>query len=198
MLDKFKIAHPLLRTACIRNYLCGLFKQVFKNIKRHIFTVEYLSCVLQLATCFKMFINFVVILPIRNTLVIRCEQSAFHCTSLVILLLMFSCCYSIIFCCKALACSYMYMIYWSLFNEKHTHIRLTALCLRIPRWSGTRKVKPIWIYWVKRERVAVASAGPYVSLQLAQTDNHTSIPPLFLLPSQHRQSTEGKLMRNWC
>ena len=151
MLDKFKIAHPLLRTACIRNYLCGLFKQVFKNIKRHIFTVEYLSCVLQLATCFKMFINFVVILPIRNTLVIRCEQSAFHCTSLVILLLMFNCCYSIIFCCKALACSYMYMIYWSLFNEKHTHIRLTALCLRIPRWAGTRKVKPIWIYWVKRD-----------------------------------------------
>jgi len=48
----------------------------------------------------------------------------------------------------------------------------------------------------ERQRVAVASAGPYVSLQLTQTDNHTSILALFLLPSQHRQSTEGKLMRN--
>jgi len=35
-----------------------------------------------------------------------------------------------------------------------------ALCPGLPRWSGTRKVKPIWIYWNKRQWVAVASAGP--------------------------------------
>jgi len=28
----------------------------------------------------------------------------------------------------------------------------------------TRKVKLIWIYWSKRQRVAVASAGPYANL----------------------------------
>ena len=27
----------------------------------------------------------------------------------------------------------------------HTHTRLTVLCPRLPRWAGTRKVKPIWI-----------------------------------------------------
>ena len=27
----------------------------------------------------------------------------------------------------------------------HTHTRLTALCLGLLRWAGTRKVKPIWI-----------------------------------------------------
>ena len=64
----------------------------------------------------------------------------------------------------------------------------------------TRKVKPIWIYWSKREWVAVASAWPYAKLTWPQTDNHTSTPPLkfftgrmpFLPPNQQRQSTEGK------
>jgi len=32
------------------------------------------------------------------------------------------------------------------------------------RWASTRKVKPIWIYWSKRQWVAVASAGPYANL----------------------------------
>jgi len=27
----------------------------------------------------------------------------------------------------------------------NTHTRLTALCLGLPRYAGTRKVKPIWI-----------------------------------------------------
>ena len=27
----------------------------------------------------------------------------------------------------------------------HTHTRLTALCLWLPGWAGTRKAKPIWI-----------------------------------------------------
>ena len=30
----------------------------------------------------------------------------------------------------------------------------------------TRKIKPIWIYWSKRQWVAVASAGPYANLHL--------------------------------
>jgi len=28
--------------------------------------------------------------------------------------------------------------------------RLMALCLGLPGWAGTRKVKPIWIYWSKK------------------------------------------------
>jgi len=45
-----------------------------------------------------------------------------------------------------------------------THTHLTALCRGLPRWAGTRKVKPIWIYWSKWQWVAVASSGPYASL----------------------------------
>ena len=30
-------------------------------------------------------------------------------------------------------------------NCRHTHTRLTALFSGLPRWAGTRKVKPIWI-----------------------------------------------------
>jgi len=49
----------------------------------------------------------------------------------------------------------------------HTHTRLRALFLGLPRWAGTRKVKPIWFYWSKRQWVAVASAGLYAGLHLA-------------------------------
>ena len=42
----------------------------------------------------------------------------------------------------------------------------------------TRKVKPIWIYWSKRYLMAMASTVPYANLHLAQTYNHTHIPPL--------------------
>jgi len=39
---------------------------------------------------------------------------------------------------------------------------------RVSRYQKgkTRKVKPIWIYWSKRQRVALASAGPYANLHL--------------------------------
>jgi len=42
------------------------------------------------------------------------------------------------------------------------------LCLQLPGWAGTRKVKPIWIYWSKTQWVALASDGPYANLHLAQ------------------------------
>ena len=35
----------------------------------------------------------------------------------------------------------------------HTHTRLTALCPGLPRWAGTRKVKPSWIL-LKQETVS--------------------------------------------
>ena len=36
---------------------------------------------------------------------------------------------------------------------RHTHTRLTALCPGLPRWAGTREVKPIWIL-LKQETVS--------------------------------------------
>jgi len=46
-------------------------------------------------------------------------------------------------------------------THTHTHTCLTALFLGLPRWAGTRKVKPIWIL-LKQE--TMASAAPYASL----------------------------------
>ena len=50
------------------------------------------------------------------------------------------------------------------YNSNNDNIRLTTLCPGLLGWAGTRKVKPIWIYWSKRQWVAVASAGPYANL----------------------------------
>jgi len=36
----------------------------------------------------------------------------------------------------------------------HTHTQpfycSAGICLGLPGWAGTRRVKPIWIYWSKR------------------------------------------------
>jgi len=72
------------------------------------------------------------------------------------------------------------------------------------RWyqkGKTRKVKPIWIYWSKRQWVAVASAGPYANLHLAPDRittpaSHHSVftgRMPFLPRNQQRQSIEGNL-----
>ena len=46
-------------------------------------------------------------------------------------------------------------------THTHTHTRLMALCPGLPRWAGTRKVKPIWIL-LEQEIVSgsgISSAG---------------------------------------
>jgi len=47
----------------------------------------------------------------------------------------------------------------------------------------TRKLKPIWIYWSKRQWMAVVSAGPYATAPWPR-HNHTSIPPLGFLQAR--------------
>ena len=42
---------------------------------------------------------------------------------------------------------------WSHWTISYIHTRLTALCPGLPRWAGTRKVKPIWIL-LKQETVS--------------------------------------------
>jgi len=86
-------------------------------------------------------------------------------------------------------------------THAHTHTRLTALCPGLPRWAGTRKVKPIWIL-LKQETVS----GSDISWAICKSAPHTtqitmpaSTPPLSFyrpdaLPAAHnqqRQSTEG-------
>ena len=50
----------------------------------------------------------------------------------------------------------MTFIHKSLTLSTHIHTRLTALCPGLPRWAGTRKVKPTWIL-LKQETVSGSS-----------------------------------------
>jgi len=60
----------------------------------------------------------------------------------------------------------------------HTYTCITAFCLGLHGSACTRKGEPVWIYWSKRQWVAVASAGPYAYICTSpQTNNHASIPP---------------------
>ena len=90
-------------------------------------------------------------------------------------------------------------IYW--YRHKHTHRRLTILCLGLPGWVGTRKVKPIWIL-LKQETVRgsgiswdICKSAPR-SRQITMPAPHHSV---FLQagcpsrkPNQQCQNTEGK------
>ena len=63
---------------------------------------------------------------------------------------------------------------------EHTHTRLTALFPGLPRWAGTRKVKPIWIL-LKQEKVsgigiswAICKSAPH-SRQITMPAPHRSV-----------------------
>ena len=67
-----------------------------------------------------------------------------------------------------------------IFYHTHTHTRLTALCPGLPRWAGTRKVKPIWIL-LEQEIVsgsgiswAVCKSAPH-SRQITTPAPHHSV-----------------------
>ena len=87
------------------------------------------------------------------------------------------------------------MVHWL----THTHTRLTAFFPGLPRWAGTREVKPIWIL-VKQETVsrsgiswAICKSAPrfrQITTPAPHYSVFTSRMP-FLLPNQQRQSTEG-------
>ena len=73
-------------------------------------------------------------------------------------------------------------------TETHTSVlRPSGLCLGLPRWAGTRKVKPIWIL-LKEETVsdsgiswAMCKSAPWPRVPESQTHNHASTPPLSFL-----------------
>ena len=86
-------------------------------------------------------------------------------------------------------------------EHRHTHTRLTALFPELPRWAGTRKVKPIWIL-LKQETVsgsgisgAICKCAP-CSRQVTMPAPHRSVfftrRMPFLPPNQQRENTEGK------
>ena len=104
------------------------------------------------------------------------------------------------FFCRATLCSAGYHKSESLVTTEagylthiHTHTRLTALCLGLPRWAGTRKVKPIWIL-LKQETVS----GSGISWAICKSAHRSRQISMFftgrmpfLPPNQQCQSTKG-------
>jgi len=68
--------------------------------------------------------------------------------------------------------------HWLFVNNNNNNNHLTALCLGQPSCAGTRKVKPIWIYWSQRQQWQWHQLGHMQICTSHQTDNHASIPPL--------------------
>ena len=62
-----------------------------------------------------------------------------------------------------------------------THTRLTALCLGLPGWAGTRKVNPIWILLKQESEWQWHQLGHMQVCTSLQTDDHASTPPLSFL-----------------
>jgi len=81
-------------------------------------------------------------------------------------------------------CYYRLHIMLCIVKRANTHTRLTALCLGLPKWVGTRKVKPIWIL-LKQE--TVSGSGISWDMQVCtslQADNHASTAPLSFLQAR--------------
>ena len=94
-------------------------------------------------------------------------------------------------------------------QHTHTHTYLTALCLGLPGWAGTRKVKPIWIL-LKQQTVSgsgiswdICTSAP-CSRQITTPAPHHSVfyrpdalPAAQPTASKHwRQTPDSKLNNN--
>ena len=85
-------------------------------------------------------------------------------------------------------------------THTHTHTHLTALCPGLPRWTGTTKVKPIWIL-LKQETVsgsgnkwAICKSAPR-SRQITMPAPHYSLNSITWktwCPSQDTQADRGR------
>jgi len=85
-------------------------------------------------------------------------------------------------------------------HHTHTHTHLTALCLGLPKWAGTRKVKTNLDFTEARDSEwQWHHLGHMQVCTSLQADNHARTPLLsfftgrmpFLPPNQQHQSTEG-------
>ena len=96
-------------------------------------------------------------------------------------------------------------------THTHTHTRLTALFLGLPRWAGTRKVKPIWIS-LKQETVsgsgiswAICKSAPHFRQMTTPAPHHSVFYRPDALPAaqptaskhwRHKIHTHAKKIRS--
>jgi len=86
-------------------------------------------------------------------------------------------------------------------KKKHTHTRLTALFLGLPRWAGTRKVKPIWIS-LKQQTVSGSGISWAICKSASRSRQMTTPAPhhsVFYRPDAlpAAQPTVSKHWRHW-
>ena len=129
-----------------------------------------------LLLCMNIFTASALVIDLRDTVT---RQTIIAVTCYIILVLLESACW----------------------NYEHTHTRLMALCLGLPGWASTRRVKPVWIL-LKQETVSgnginwavckSASRCRQITMPAPHQSVFTGRMP-FLTPSQQHQSTEGRL-----
>jgi len=129
-----------------------------------------------LLLCMNIFTASALVIDLRDTVT---RQTIIAITCYIILVLLESACW----------------------NYEHTHTRLMALCLGLPGWASTRRVKPVWIL-LKQETVSgngiswavckSASRCRQITMPAPHQSVFTGRMP-FLTPSQQHQSTEGRL-----
>ena len=101
--------------------------------------------------------------------------------------------------------NYYLIISSILVNITHTHTRLTALFAGLPRWAGTRKVKPIWIL-LKHETVSGSgiswaickSASSYRQITTPTPHNSIFYRPDALPATQPTASKHWRLKKLKC
>ena len=79
----------------------------------------------------------------------------------------------------------------------HPFTRLTAPCPGLPRWAGTRKVKPIWILL---EQKTVSGSGISWAICVStslQTDNHDSTPLLSFYRPDALPAAQPTASKHW-
>ena len=83
-------------------------------------------------------------------------------------------------------------------HPTHTHVRLTALFPGLPRWAGTRKVKPIWIL-LKQETVS-GSGISWAICKSAPCSRQTATPApttLFFYRPDALPATQPTASKHW-
>jgi len=80
--------------------------------------------------------------------------------------------------------------------KTHTHTRLTALFLGLPRWAGTRKVKPLWIL-LKQDTVS-GSGISWAICKSAPCSRQTTTPaPLVFYRPDALPATQPTASKHW-
>ena len=78
---------------------------------------------------------------------------------------------------------------WIFKQHVHTHTRLTALCPGLPRWAGTRKVKPTWI--LLEQEIVSGSGISWAICRSAPRSRQTTMPA----PHHSVFYTSGSIIR---